>query len=565
MDEISIYNRGLTADEINDIYGSSVEGKCPPPPTPPTILTQPSDQSVTIGDTAAFSVTAFGGRPLSYQWRLNGIDVDGATNTILTITNAQRSQAGNYSVLVTNALGSVASSNAIFIVDFPPATVLIGSTNGMGGSLITIPITLLANGNEAACGFSLQFDTAELTFVSANPADSDPDASIFLNTNSVSDGYVGIAVIPTDVFAPGTQDVVEVTFLSHPLLGTGSADTGVYFADYPVIRELIDPDLQDLSAYYYDGDVTINPTVIEGDVSPRPTGNQTVSTADWLQAGRFVARLDTPATGSEFQRADSAPIQSQGDGQLKVTDWVQTGRYFSGKDPLSIIGGPTSESSPTNAGPSISRLVYATGTNVAQGQSTTISVKLNTQGNENAVGFTLGFDPTAFTFGSVTLGSGMSGVNLIANTSQAGTGRLGVVLALSPGNTFAAGIKELVKVNLTASPSVSGAFPLTLTDLLVTRCVSDALANELPVSYFDGSLTINAPAPPPFLKISQVDSNVIVSWPLSASNFVLQISGRTNGFPDAWTDAPWPLHTNGGEISVMTSVTNQMKFFRLHR
>jgi len=565
MDEISIYTRGLTSDEITSIYNSTVEGKCPPPPTPPTILTQPTDQSVTVGDTASFSVFAFGGRPLSYQWQFNGIAVDGASNSTLTITNAQRSEAGNYSVLVTNVLGSVISSNAVFIVDFPPASVQIGTTNGMGGSIITIPITLQANGNEAAFGFSIKYDRRHLTFLNADLADSDADATMFLNTNSNAQGRVGIAIIPPDTFSSGAHEILLVTFQSQPLLEGSSEDFDISFSDDPLLTELIDPQLRDLTIYLSDGTITLDPTVFEGDVSPRPNGNQTLSTADWLQAGRFIARLDMPSSSNEFQRIDSAPRLSQGDGQLKVTDWVQTGRYFSGADPLSILGGPTSELSPTNASPSISRLLYPSSTNMSQGQSATVSVKLDTQGNENAVGFTLGFDPTAFTFGSVTLGSGMSGVNLIANTSQTGTGKLGVILALSPGSTFAAGTKELVKVNLTASPSTSGAFPLTLTDLLVTRCISDPLANELPASYSDGILVINAPAPPPFLTISQASSNVIVSWPLSASNFVLQISGSNYGFPDAWTDAPWPLHTNGGEISVMTSVTNQMKFFRLHR
>jgi hypothetical protein len=58
------------------------------------------------------SVTA-GGGALSYQWRLNGTNVIGATNAILTLCNLTAGQAGVYSVVVSNVAGSLSSSNAV--------------------------------------------------------------------------------------------------------------------------------------------------------------------------------------------------------------------------------------------------------------------------------------------------------------------------------------------------------------------------------------------------------------------------------------------------------------------
>jgi hypothetical protein len=55
--------------------------------------------------------------PLSYQWRLNGSSLAGATNTSLTITNVQPSKAGNYSLALTNPAGWAVSSNALLKVD----------------------------------------------------------------------------------------------------------------------------------------------------------------------------------------------------------------------------------------------------------------------------------------------------------------------------------------------------------------------------------------------------------------------------------------------------------------
>jgi len=76
-----------------------------------------------------------------------------------------------------------------------------------------------------------------------------------------------------------------------------------------------------------------------------------------------------------------------------LTDWVQAGRYESGLDPLTPVGGPTSEVVGPGAGPSPSRLVTAANLTLNQGQSGAISLSLAAQGNENALAFSLAFDP----------------------------------------------------------------------------------------------------------------------------------------------------------------------------
>ena len=53
--------------------------------TPPTITTQPLSQGVLEGGNVTFSVTAAGSAPLLYRWSRNGVEVDGATNSSLTI------------------------------------------------------------------------------------------------------------------------------------------------------------------------------------------------------------------------------------------------------------------------------------------------------------------------------------------------------------------------------------------------------------------------------------------------------------------------------------------------
>ncbi len=71
--------------------------------TSPSITTGPTNQTVATGQNATFTVAAGGTAPLNYQWWFNTNSIlAGATNASLTITNAFSTNAGSYSVVVTN-------------------------------------------------------------------------------------------------------------------------------------------------------------------------------------------------------------------------------------------------------------------------------------------------------------------------------------------------------------------------------------------------------------------------------------------------------------------------------
>jgi hypothetical protein len=79
----------------------------------PVITAQPQSVGVNAHDAASFSVTASGTIPLSYQWAFNGTNIPGATLSSLTIPNVVQTHLGTYLVVVTNGVGTVASSNAV--------------------------------------------------------------------------------------------------------------------------------------------------------------------------------------------------------------------------------------------------------------------------------------------------------------------------------------------------------------------------------------------------------------------------------------------------------------------
>jgi hypothetical protein len=202
--------------------------------------------------------------------------------------------------------------------------------------------------------------------------------------------------------------------------------------------------------------------------------------------------------------------------------------------------------------------VGVAGTAANPGDNFTVSITLAAQGNENAVGASVSFDPTLATFLSGSLGSDTSGATLYLNSSQAASGRLGFALAFGPGATFAAGNKELVRLNFRAS--ASGTFNTAFADQPVPREVSDVFANSLPISFLNGSVLINSP---PLLTITQANQVMALSWPLWASNFILQ-QASGDLLPQAdWTTVTVQPVVSGNENSLSLPVTNSPAFFRL--
>ena len=83
----------------------------------PVILSHPHDQVVAPGALASFFVVAANIRGLSYQWRVNGANLSGATADTLLLTNVSTGNEGQYSVVLVNGSGSVTSAPAALLLD----------------------------------------------------------------------------------------------------------------------------------------------------------------------------------------------------------------------------------------------------------------------------------------------------------------------------------------------------------------------------------------------------------------------------------------------------------------
>jgi hypothetical protein len=140
IDEVSIYRRALTTNEIIAIYNARGAGKCPLPPT--IVSVTPTNWFVNEGATVAYTALASGSPALTYQWQHNGSDLPGATNTTLTLNNVVYAQAGNYAVAVSNPAGLTTSSNVTLrvnrapIADASASESLVISPNGTNATVV---------------------------------------------------------------------------------------------------------------------------------------------------------------------------------------------------------------------------------------------------------------------------------------------------------------------------------------------------------------------------------------------------------------------------------------------
>jgi hypothetical protein len=92
-----------------------------PTPTAASITTQPTSQSVTMGQTATFTVLASGTAPLNYQWQRNGANISGGTNSSYTTPATTTADNGaKFNVVVSNSVGSATSSAATLTVNAAP-------------------------------------------------------------------------------------------------------------------------------------------------------------------------------------------------------------------------------------------------------------------------------------------------------------------------------------------------------------------------------------------------------------------------------------------------------------
>ena len=182
-----------------------------------TIVRQPTNTSVVLGNAANLNFEASGTAPLTYQWRKGGANIGGATGTNYNIASALASNAGNYDVVVMNGVGSsLTSSVATLTVLLPPTivqqpwsqNVIIGSNASISMSASgspTLTYQWRKNGLNIGGAISTNYDLTNVTTNDQAGYDvvvSNPYGSI---TSSVASIFI---VYPASIVGQPTNRIV---------------------------------------------------------------------------------------------------------------------------------------------------------------------------------------------------------------------------------------------------------------------------------------------------------------------------------------------------------------------
>jgi hypothetical protein len=190
-------------------------------PAAPTITTQPANQTVTAGQTASFSVTATGTAPLSYQWNRSGTAISGATSSTYTTSATTSSDNGaQFTVLVSNTVGSVTSNAAALTVTAAP----------VAPSITTQPASQTVTAGQTASFSVAATGTTPLTYqwkknsVAISGATS---SSYTTSTTTSSDNGALFTVLVSNTVGSVTSNAAALTVNPPPVqITTGSLPAG---------------------------------------------------------------------------------------------------------------------------------------------------------------------------------------------------------------------------------------------------------------------------------------------------------------------------------------------------
>lgn len=236
----------------------------------------------------------------------------------------------------------------------------------------------------------------------------------------------------------------------------------------------------------------------EADVTPRPNPDGIVDSTDVSLIRRFVAGLDTPANPSEFQRADCAPTNTFGDGELLSTDVVVARSYGAGTLPLTSAKGPTGPPPPHPGGELIldnlfgdfgnKRTLTVGNASVIRANVVHVPIEITPFGGEAAVAFTLEYNRSVLARPRARLGNAApKGSELTVNTNEAG--RIGVLVDSEETVRPSSSPRTIVWISFDVIGNVGSGTNLMFSDSLAVRSASDAAGNLLRFNYINGTIS----------------------------------------------------------------------------
>lgn len=375
---------------------------------PAPVITSLNPPSKTVGS-AGFNLTVnganfVGGSTVQYNGSNRQTTFVSATQLQATITAADVSNVGNFPVTVVNpAPGGGTSNSVIFSVSAvspnPPPSI----TN-------ISPASTQAD----AVGFTLTVNGASFLSTSIVRFNGEDRTTAFVNATQLT------ALIPASDLADG--GVYPVTVV-NPAPGGGVSNPVNFTVN--------------------------NPLPIVSNISPTGAEAGGLPFTLTVNGGNFVEGSVVNFGGNA--RTTTFVNTTQLTAQILASDIASAGsRSVTVANPAP--GGGTSAPSLTfavSAPPPNSRVVRVSNVVGRPGDPVNVPVELVSQGNENALGLSVTFDPTRLIFNNATRGADASTSVLNVNTSQASNGMIGLAQSLSAGEAFSTGVRQIIVLNFT--------------------------------------------------------------------------------------------------------------------
>jgi len=192
-------------------------------PVAPTITTPPANQTVSVGQSATFTVVAAGTAPLSYQWQKNGANVAGATSASYATPVTTTSDSGStFDVIVSNTVGTVTSTAATLTV------------NAVAPTIATAPVNQTVTAGQAATFTVVAAGTAPLSYQwqknGANVAGA-TSTSYTTPATATSDSGSTFRVVVTNTAGTVTSATATLTVNAAPVPGIQVSSSSLSFGN----------------------------------------------------------------------------------------------------------------------------------------------------------------------------------------------------------------------------------------------------------------------------------------------------------------------------------------------
>lgn len=464
----------------------------------PVFTTQPVGQTVTAGSSVMFTAAASGTPSPTYQWRKNNVTISGATAASYSISLTTTADAGSYTVVATNAAGSVTSSAAILTVNAlntaPTVTAISDQATSQGSVVGPLSFTI-GDGQTAAGSLTVTGNSSNIALIPAGNivfGGSGANRTVTLTPVAGQTGAAKVTVYVSDgtltastaftmsVNSNGTQTqtVSNAAALTIPLIGPASTyPSKVVVAGTSGTISAVSVQINGLShSWASDVDVLlVSPTgqkiILMAKAGPGAVSGATLTFSDTAtvslpQSSALASGIFSPTSYKSPAISFTAPAPAA---PYDSTFATLIGQAANGTWSLFVMDDGNGDQGSVAGGWTLT--LGTTGNNAIAPTISTIASQSGTSGlTTGAIPFTVGDSDTPLS--SLALTATSSNTSIVPNTnivfSGSGANRTVAVTPVS-------GKTGLVNITLTVSDgslAASSSFPLAVNDATVAPVIT---------------------------------------------------------------------------------------------